>query len=632
MRRRGVPAAAAWTPVRADEERHDRSARPRRSRRDRPRRGDPRRRRRDAGSAGSPRRCWPHRGRTLPRARSRRPRARSAWSTRSSSSVRRSADEVAAHARAARAAGPGQPGAGARDGELGRARVRRDRRRSGGGGVAVAGRSSGGRPRRRCAGWSMRSRSAIPRMASARAIAARGGHPPLIAPRAVAGAGGVRDRGSTARAACSARRAVARGRGRRSGRRARHRHARRTSRSAREPAGRRRSRCCGGSPVAARARRASGTTTHAATSVPSEDEATRLARLLAELQDDILTSYERDEPPDLDYRHDRSRRSGPRGSASAPATCLDDSDRRRSRARRQPVAARRRSRDAGPTCARSGSRSSSPPDQSAAWMSDELSWRITMCGRTAVIPLRITALYAHDGDRWVPVFEHLSFGVGADRRSTRRRPGRSRPRSSSGDLRDELSGVVSARAVSRAARSAGRRAGPASRSCSGPTPATSGTARTCSTRGCRPGKLEDRRVGIVGRTRRRSDGRVLGRRLRRRHPRAAGVAAGKVRMRVTFVFEKRRTVRRRRGQLRQGSEQGRAAGRLPVDAGPEPHVAADHRRRAHPAGVRHRAALAEAAGARLRRRRRGLWLLRLRRRRAAAPPAAANPVTCASRR
>jgi hypothetical protein len=26
-----------------------------------------------------------------------------------------------------------------------------------------------------------------------------------------------------------------------------------------------------------------------------------------------------------------------------------------------------------------------------------------------VIPLRLTALYAHDGDRWVQVFEHLSF-------------------------------------------------------------------------------------------------------------------------------------------------------------------------------------------------------------------------------
>ena len=33
----------------------------------------------------------------------------------------------------------------------------------------------------------------------------------------------------------------------------------------------------------------------------------------------------------------------------------------------------------------------------AAWMADDVSWRITQCGRTATIPLRITALYAHDG-------------------------------------------------------------------------------------------------------------------------------------------------------------------------------------------------------------------------------------------
>jgi hypothetical protein len=49
-------------------------------------------------------------------------------------------------------------------------------------------------------------------------------------------------------------------------------------------------------------------------------------------------------------------------------------------------------------------------DLSAAWTFDELSWRIVVCGRVAVIPLRVTALYAHDGDRWVPVYEHLSFG------------------------------------------------------------------------------------------------------------------------------------------------------------------------------------------------------------------------------
>jgi hypothetical protein len=48
-------------------------------------------------------------------------------------------------------------------------------------------------------------------------------------------------------------------------------------------------------------------------------------------------------------------------------------------------------------------------DRSAAWVSDELSWRLPACGRTAVVPLRSTALYAHDGDRWILVFQHVSF-------------------------------------------------------------------------------------------------------------------------------------------------------------------------------------------------------------------------------
>jgi len=49
-------------------------------------------------------------------------------------------------------------------------------------------------------------------------------------------------------------------------------------------------------------------------------------------------------------------------------------------------------------------------DQSAAWVSDEVSWRITACERIAVIPLRFTALYVRDGDRWSAVVEHLSYG------------------------------------------------------------------------------------------------------------------------------------------------------------------------------------------------------------------------------
>ncbi len=53
-------------------------------------------------------------------------------------------------------------------------------------------------------------------------------------------------------------------------------------------------------------------------------------------------------------------------------------------------------------------------DSSAAWAFDEVSWRFTVCGRTLVVPLRLTALYARDGDRWVPALEHLSWGAALD--------------------------------------------------------------------------------------------------------------------------------------------------------------------------------------------------------------------------
>jgi hypothetical protein len=49
-------------------------------------------------------------------------------------------------------------------------------------------------------------------------------------------------------------------------------------------------------------------------------------------------------------------------------------------------------------------------DRSAAWVNDEVSWRLGACDRIAVVPLRLTALYVRDGDRWSPVVEHLSYG------------------------------------------------------------------------------------------------------------------------------------------------------------------------------------------------------------------------------
>ena len=59
-------------------------------------------------------------------------------------------------------------------------------------------------------------------------------------------------------------------------------------------------------------------------------------------------------------------------------------------------------------------------DSAVGWASDELSWRITVCGRRVVVPLRYTALFAREGERWLPVIEHLSYADmpgagGADR-------------------------------------------------------------------------------------------------------------------------------------------------------------------------------------------------------------------------
>ena len=48
-------------------------------------------------------------------------------------------------------------------------------------------------------------------------------------------------------------------------------------------------------------------------------------------------------------------------------------------------------------------------DGSVAWSFDEVSWRLDVCGRVAVIPLRVTALYLRDGERWVPMVEHISY-------------------------------------------------------------------------------------------------------------------------------------------------------------------------------------------------------------------------------
>jgi len=143
--------------------------------------------------------------------------------------------------------------------------------------------------------------------------------------------------------------------------------------------------------------------------VPVTDtEVERRQRMIAELQDDILSSYERDEPPDLDTEL-IDPRIGPARIGVGPGDVLFGLEVRERASSRWPLRVDKTLKSAVRS-KRLDIHLSSDKQVSAAWMSDELSWRITFCGRTAVIPLRVTALYAHDGDRWVQVIEHLSFG------------------------------------------------------------------------------------------------------------------------------------------------------------------------------------------------------------------------------
>ena len=131
----------------------------------------------------------------------------------------------------------------------------------------------------------------------------------------------------------------------------------------------------------------------------TDTEVERRQRMLAELQDDILSSYERDELPDIDTEL-VDPKVGPARIGVGPGDVLFGPEVRERASSRWPI----RVDGSVKTAVRSKRLDvhlSADKPVSAAWMSDELSWRIIACGRTAVVPLRITALYAHDGDRWV---------------------------------------------------------------------------------------------------------------------------------------------------------------------------------------------------------------------------------------
>lgn len=142
--------------------------------------------------------------------------------------------------------------------------------------------------------------------------------------------------------------------------------------------------------------------------IVSDSEFDRRQRLIAELQDEILNSYERDELPEIDTTMIPAA-TGPARIGVGPGDVYFGEQVRHLASSRWPLQLAPNT----PTMVRSKRLQihlSSDSQVTAAWVSDEVSWRIILCGRTTVIPLRLTALYAHDGDRWVQVLEHLSFG------------------------------------------------------------------------------------------------------------------------------------------------------------------------------------------------------------------------------
>lgn len=127
--------------------------------------------------------------------------------------------------------------------------------------------------------------------------------------------------------------------------------------------------------------------------------------LLGELQNEVFEAYERDVPPDLETGV--LPLVGAARIGVGPGDLLLDQE-LTSASSRWPLMI-----DAAtPTVVRSKRMELHLSDDlSAGWMFDEVSWRIEVCKRTLVIPLRLTAMYARDGDRWVLALEHLSTGA-----------------------------------------------------------------------------------------------------------------------------------------------------------------------------------------------------------------------------
>lgn len=270
------------------------------------------------------------------------------------------------------------------------------------------------------------------------------------------------------------------------------------------------------------------------------DKRDHTADLIAELQDDVLKSYERDEPPESGNGM-LLPTIGPARIGVGPGDVWIGTELAHAPSR-WPLQLTPATR-AEPWSKRLEIHLAS--DQSAAWIVDEISWRIGLCDHTAIIPLRMTALYARDGDRWVPVFEHTSFGHAP----TPTRGGERLPRPiatavASRDLADELSRTLSPllrRAIDKSPATVSLGADAAM---VGADDAAewhgSDVVHAKLAPGGDPMKLEDRRVGVVGTAVDKASiaywiGNVLA-----DLPARPGIASGTGRFRGTFVFERRK--------------------------------------------------------------------------------------------
>ncbi|MBK9069683.1 MAG: hypothetical protein IPL79_01540 [Myxococcales bacterium] len=48
---------------------------------------------------------------------------------------------------------------------------------------------------------------------------------------------------------------------------------------------------------------------------------------------------------------------------------------------------------------------------SSGWVTDDVSWRVEVCGRVLSIPLRYTAVMRRDGERWYPLMQQVSIAT-----------------------------------------------------------------------------------------------------------------------------------------------------------------------------------------------------------------------------